>query len=169
MALTIAYCVSLLACFSLLLPSATGQTPVSTTSLPASDSAACNNFVGACVVYDSSDDTAVPYTTTVYTGSSQAPEATTTVTVSGPSSSGDAANACANFTGACVVYNGAETLTDSSHTATTTTTSSPGNREGYIAISKGGGDGYIGEGASTSIGLALISFVLVNVLFCVLL
>lgn len=70
---------------------------------------ACNNFIGACVVYGGGSDGAAEYTTTIYVGSSL-PSPTTVVTFSTttiPATTtvtGSSAGACEGFTGACVVY-----------------------------------------------------------------
>ncbi|KAM3425229.1 hypothetical protein BST61_g7183 [Cercospora zeina] len=160
----------------LLLRIAASQAPTSTVTATTTteEPAACNNFVGACVVYGNDD--ATPYTTTVYEGSDPPADntiSTTTVTISRTSdTTPDAGSARADFTGACVVYGGAEnpshTTTANNGGASNSDDTKPGNSDGYIAAEKGG-DGYIGEAVSLGMGVVvpLITFVLVNIGFAV--
>lgn len=163
----------------LLLRLATSQSPTSivtaTTTETVTEPGACNNFVGACVVYGTGD--VPPYTTTVYAGSNSPADdiiSTTTVTISRTSdTTPDVASACADFTGACVVYGGAEnpsyTTTTPSNGESNSDGTQQGNSDGYIAAEKGDNDGYIGEAVSLSMGVVvpLITFVLVNIGFVV--
>ncbi|KAF2215794.1 hypothetical protein CERZMDRAFT_89995 [Cercospora zeae-maydis SCOH1-5] len=165
--------------FCLLLRIAASQSPAAsiatatTTTETVTELGACNNFVGACVVYGNADTT--PYTITVSAGSHSPADdtvSTTTVTLSRTSdTTPDAGSACADFTGACVVYGGAENpsyTTTANNGGSSSDDTQPGNSDGYIAAEKGG-DGYIGEAVSVGMGVVvpLITFVLVNIGFVV--
>lgn len=128
------------------------STVTATTTVTASESGACENFVGACVVYGSGG--AAPYTTTVYASDASSSPAskpspttvtsTTTVYISyiGSSLAASAAlSPCESFTGACVVY-----ATNPAGTTTYTTTfhNSPPVSS---SSSTSGGSGYIGSGS----------------------
>ena len=126
-------------------------TSTKTVHVTATDYAhACDNFVGACVVYGTYG--AAPYTTTVYVGrsgtaASLTTSTTTIVATTTVSNSGD----CANFVGACVVYatNGRGSASRTVHYAASSTPhSAVGNNQGYIGTKQpDGGDGYIGNAA----------------------
>lgn len=109
---------------------------------------ACENFVGACVVYGSPYGSA-PYTTTVYASqqSNMVTTSTTTVVATTTASNSDA---CSGFVGACVVY-----ATGSGSAPASTVyyggdndPARPGNDQGYIGPGTDGGDGYIGAAPS---------------------
>jgi hypothetical protein len=118
---------------------------------------ACDNFVGACVVYGTANS--APYTTTVYRyapTSTPTPPAPTTVITSTQvvvaTTTASDEGACASFSGACVVYatdgNAASTVYDTSGYAT----QKPGNGQGFIAAGpkgEAGSDGAIGSGAGS--------------------
>lgn len=123
------------------------QTVYATTT--ASNSGACDNFYGACVVYGNGGSAA--YTITVYASSSPTPHTTTAYT--SPTSTFSTstttivqtttvtnANACNNYDGSCVVY------TSNGGAATTIyagSTSTGGN-------GNGNGNGVIGAQATGS-------------------
>jgi hypothetical protein len=145
-------------------------TNTATTTVTAAESGACNNFVGACVVYGTGG--AVPYTTTIYADS----PATSTISVTPTTVTEEASNTahasrpCEHFEGACVVY-----ATGTDGTSYTTTiqngdgdAAATGNRDGLIGV-PGSSDGYIGEASSLNmrIILPLIALVLVNLGFVV--
>jgi hypothetical protein len=127
-------------------------TSTTTVHVTATDYAgACDNFVGACVVYGTAGN--APYTTTVYVGQSPPPPPPPTVTTSTTiilatttaSNRGD----CSNFVGACVVY-----ASNSASAAPVSTVyyngdnnhhNGLGNNQGYIGQAEGGSDGYIGS------------------------
>ena len=111
---------------------------------------ACDNFVGACVVYGTAN--AAPYTTTVYVGRSASPP-TTSITTSTTTiiATTTAANsgACSGFVGACVVYasNAAGSASKTVYYGASAS-ARPGNAQGYIGPKyAGGGDGQIGGAA----------------------
>lgn len=129
---------------------------------------ACDDFVGACVVYGTYAN--APYTTTVYRGrSSDTTSLTTSTTTLVATTTASNSGACSGFVGACVVY-----ATNSGSAASASSTvyyqssnnhNGLGNNQGYIAQgSNGGGNGYIGSGASgrdcSQIGV-LVSLILV--------
>ncbi|EME83178.1 uncharacterized protein MYCFIDRAFT_211264 [Pseudocercospora fijiensis CIRAD86] len=162
---------------TLLLPTiATCQTSTTlvtaTTTVTATESGACNDFVGACVVYGA--EGAAPYTTTVYAGNSETSRTTvtptTTVSIGAADTTADAASACRDFVGACVVYGSA--AAGASYTTTVYNGNSLqttlGNSGGYIGPG-GSSDGYIGEASSLNmrIVIPLISLAVVNVGFFV--
>lgn len=109
---------------------------------------ACNNFVGACVVYGSGTDGAAPYTTTVYV-SGNTPSPTTVVTFSTttiPATrtvTGSSAGACGDFTGACVVYGTGNGAASTTVYASGTPGSGSNDGDGVIGQNSGG-DGQIG-------------------------
>ncbi|KXT09318.1 hypothetical protein AC579_259 [Pseudocercospora musae] len=145
---------------------------MATTTITATESGACNNFVGACVVYGT--EGAAPYTTTVYAGESATSRtivtSTTTISVRAAGTTADAASACQGFVGACVVYG--SDAAGASYTTTVNNGHSPqatlGNSGGYIGPG-GSGDGYIGEASSLNmrIVIPLISLAVVNIGFFV--
>lgn len=156
--------------FSLMFALASSQSTmvvsvISTTTVhaTASDSDACNNFYGACVVYG---DQGAPYTTTVYRDSTTTPTAVTTSTTVVQTTTVTDAGACSNFAGSCVVYGG-----ENGNAAYTTTAAGYqngqgdgqqplGNSDGYIAQNKGGSPAVIGAGTSLiARGCAVLSFV----------
>jgi len=126
---------------------------ISTTTVhaTASDSNACNNFYGACVVYG---DQGAPYTTTVYRDATSAPieVVTSSKTVLQTTTVSDA-GACSNFAGSCVVYGGenggaAYTTTAAGYQGGQPDEQRPlGDSDGYIAQNKGGRSEYIGAGS----------------------
>jgi hypothetical protein len=138
---------------------------VSTTTIHAttSDSDACNNFYGACVVYG---DSGSPYTTTVYRDSTSAPTKVTTSTTIVQTTTVTDAGACSNFAGSCVVYGGenggaAYTTTATGYQSGQADEQRPlGNSDGYIAQGKSDGSGVIGAGSSLAAwSCAIISLV----------
>lgn len=149
---------ALLACcfFTSIICQTSTTAVTATTTLTVTESGACNNFVGACVVYGTGDTDTTPASNT---------KATTTITISETQgTTGDVGSACADFSGACVVY-GAGGLSTTIHGGESNSEiQATGNSDGYIAATRGS-DGYIGEGASISMGVIvpLISFVLLNV------
>lgn len=149
--------------FVLLLCNAAAQvttTVVETTStktvhVTATDYAgACDNFVGACVVYGTHG--AAPYTTTVYRyapTSTSATLVTSTTTLVATTTASDS-GACESFVGACVVYatNEDGAATRSVYYAGSSATARPGNDQGYIGPKQDdGGDGVIGRGAAGTV------------------
>jgi hypothetical protein len=140
---------------------------ISTTTVhaTASDSNACNNFYGACVVYG---DNGAPYTTTVYRDSTSAPtEVTKSTTILHTTTVTDA-GACSNFAGSCVVYGGenggaAYTTTATGYQSGQADGQRPlGNSDGYIAQGKSDGSGVIGAASSLAAwDCALISLIVV--------
>ena len=132
---------------------------ISTTTVHAttSDSDACNNFYGACVVYG---DQGTPYTTTVYRDTTAAPTevVTSSKTVVQTTIVSDA-GACSNFAGSCVVYGGnnggaAYTTTASGYQGGQADGQRPlGNSDGYIAQNKGGREGFIAAGSTLTTGI----------------
>lgn len=116
---------------------------------------ACENFVGACVVYGTQDS--APYTTTVYryapTTSSPLPEPTTVITstqVVVATTTASNEGACASFSGACVVYATDGNAASTVYYAGSSATPRPGNGQGYIGPKEAAsGDGAIGEAASS--------------------
>ena len=141
---------------------------VSTTTIhaTASDSNACKNFYGACVVYG---DQGAPYTTTVYRDTTAAPtEVVTSSTTVVQTTTVSDAGACSNFAGSCVVYGGenggaAYTTTVTGYEGGQADGQRPlGNSDGYIAQNKGGRPAVIGAGSTLTTGrCALISIVAV--------
>lgn len=112
---------------------------------------ACDNFVGACVVYGTAGT--APYTTTIYkynrpssSSTSTYTSTTTILATTTASNSGD----CSGFSGACVVY-----ATNSGRPATSTVYNvggsgnhaGAGNSQGYIGPKEASGDGEIGGAA----------------------
>jgi hypothetical protein len=140
---------------------------VSTTNVhaTASNSDACNNFYGACVVYG---DNGAAYTTTVYRDSTTAPTDVTTSTTIVQTTTVTDAGACSNFAGSCVVYGGesrgaAYTTTATGYQSGQADGQRPlGNSDGYIAQGKGDGSGLIGAASSLAASdCALVSFMVV--------
>lgn len=155
---------ALLACcfFTFSLCQTSTTTAQATTTLTVTESGACNNFVGACVVYGTGENTINAATSNTPASNTRA---TTTVTVSETQgTTGDVGSACAGFSGACVVYGAGGASTTVNGGEGNSETHSTGNGDGYIAATKGS-EGYIGEGASISMGVIvpLVSFVLLNV------
>lgn len=114
---------------------------------------ACNGFFGACVVYG--PEGSAPYTTTVYESTNNLVPTTivTSTVIPEPASTTSSPNACADFTGACVVYG---TNTDGAAQYTTTAYHGGGNGNGQGVIgAQGDGDGYIGA-ARRHIGLEAV-------------
>lgn len=139
------------------------------TTVTATESGACNDFVGACVVYGT--EGAAPYYTTLYAGMSGTSRIVTTSTTTlsriteSIGTTADAAGACQDFVGACVVYGTG--AAGASYTTTVYNGNSPqatlGNSDGYIGPA-GDSDGYIGEASSINmrvvlpfIGLAVVN------------
>lgn len=125
-------------------------TSTKTVHVTATDySGACDNFVGACVVYGTTRN--APYTTTVYVGGASPPppppsvttSTTTIVAITTASNSGD----CSGFVGACVVY-----ATNSANAPSSTVYyaggnsqhSAVGNAQGYIGPKEPSNQGFIG-------------------------
>jgi hypothetical protein len=140
---------------------------VSTTTVhaTASDSDACNNFYGACVVYGNHG---APYTTTVYRDSTTSPTDVTTSTTIVQTTTVTDAGACSNFAGSCVVYGGenggaAYTTTATGYQSGRADGQRPlGNSDGYIAQGKGDGSGVIGAASSLAAwNRALFSLIVV--------
>lgn len=109
---------------------------------------ACENFVGACVVYGSPYGSA-PYTTTVYASQQSNTIITPTTTIVATTTASNS-GACSGFVGACVVY-----ATGSGNAPASTVyyggendPSRPGNDQGYIGPATDGGDGFIGAASS---------------------
>lgn len=117
------------------------------------DQGACDNFVGACVVYGST--AGAPYTTTVYVGNgspttsptptSWVTSTTTLLATTTVSNSG----ACSGFSGACVVYgtDGNSAPTSTVYYASGSSSrpdGKPGNSQGYIGPKNNDGNGVIG-------------------------
>ena len=138
-------------------------TSTTTVHVTATDYAgACDNFVGACVVYGTANS--APYTTTVYRGRSSSPPSTTTsTTVIVATTTASNSGACASFVGACVVY-----ATDSAHGPASTVYYNGngnnnnnhhglGNAQGYIGKDPNGGDGYIGGASMVQSSRAIIA------------
>lgn len=127
---------------------------VSTTTVhaTASDSDACNNFYGACVVYGGNGS---PYTTTVYRDSTPSPTEVTTSTTIVQTITVTDAGACSNFAGSCVVYGGenggaAYTTTVAGNQGGQAAGHQPlGNSDGYIAQHKSPRPAVIGAASST--------------------
>jgi hypothetical protein len=123
----------------------------------ASDSDACNNFYGACVVYGNQG---APYTTTVYRDTTSAPTevVTSSKTVVQTTTVSDA-GACSNFAGACVVYGGenggaAYTTTAAGYQGSQPDGQRPlGDSDGYIAQNKGGHPESFSAGSSLAMGM----------------
>lgn len=145
---------------SLMIASARSQSTmvvsvVSTTTVhaTASDSDACNNFYGACVVYGGNES---PYTTTVYRDSTAAPTEVVTSTTIVHTTTVTDAGACSNFAGSCVVYGGvnggaAYTTTVAGSQGGQAAGQQPlGNSDGYIAQHKSPHPAVIGVGSSLS-------------------
>jgi hypothetical protein len=138
---------------------------ISTTTVhaTASDSDACNNFYGACVVYGGQGEA---YTTTVYRDTTATPTDVTTSTTIVQTTTVSDAGACSNFAGSCVVYGGenggaAYTTTAAGYHGGQGNGQRPlGNSDGYIAQDKGGSLAVIGAGSSLAMGkFALMSAV----------
>jgi hypothetical protein len=113
---------------------------------------ACENFVGACVVYGTYGN--APYTTTVYVGQQSTtppppPTITTSTTTIVATTTASNSGACSGFVGACVVYatNSRNAPASTVYYAGSSASARPGNAQGYIGESSGDSDGYIG-GAS---------------------
>jgi hypothetical protein len=158
-ALLLSLLVALAHCQSTLIISVVSTTTVHAT---ASDSNACNNFYGACVVYGG--ENASPYTTTVYRESTVVVTSTTAV----QTTTVDDAGACSDFAGSCVVYGGQNG--EAAYTTTVTGYQSGqaggqrplGDSDGYIAQHKSQAPGVIGAGTSlASWRCAFISLVAV--------
>jgi hypothetical protein len=132
---------------------------ISTTTVhaTASDSDACNNFYGACVVYGNQG---APYTTTVYRDTTSAPTAvvTSSKTVVQTTTVSDA-GACSDFAGSCVVYGGenggaAYTTTVTGYQGGQVDGQRPlGDSDGYIAQNKGSRPELIGAGSTLATGI----------------
>ena len=140
-------------------------TRTTTIHITATDySGACDNFVGACVVYGTAGN--APYTTTVYVGQSRPsppppppPTVTTSTTTILATTTASNSGACKSFVGACVVYaSNAATAAPASTVYYHGGHTGPGNNQGYIGQASGNSDGYIG-GASvhrwSHVGVAL--------------
>ncbi|KAF2163795.1 hypothetical protein M409DRAFT_25976 [Zasmidium cellare ATCC 36951] len=176
-----------LLCLSLFLAIANCQTSTTlvtatttVTSSATDNGGACNDFVGACVVYGGPGGA---YTTTVYAASSPRPTvvtATTTTTVTyipAEQATTGAVSACQNYEGACVVYGtnaqGSAQYTTTVFAGASNSGQNNGNNggAGLIGGSNGNGDGYIGpSGAaslSTPVALSLASLLIVNLGFLV--
>ena len=111
---------------------------------------ACDNFVGACVVYGTNGN--APYTTTVYVGQQSTipppppPTITTSTTTIVATTTASNSGACSGFVGACVVYatNSRNAPASTVYYAGSSASARPGNAQGYIGESSGDSDGYIG-------------------------
>ena len=129
-------------------------TSTTTVHVTATDYAgACDNFVGACVVYGTARN--APYTTTVYVGGSSPhpsppppPSVTTSTTTIVATTTASKSGDCSGFVGACVVY-----ATNSHSNAPASTVyyaggnnqqSGVGNAQGYIGPKASTGGGFIG-------------------------
>lgn len=161
----------------LLVTIVSGQTSTAivteTTTITATNSGACNNFIGACVVYGG--DGGAPYTTMVHGSSDMSPSntvSTTTVSVTegAAGSTADISGVCNGFTGACVVY---ETAAGGGIDSTTIYDSNgdplaTGNSDGYIGPADSS-EGYIGQAAGLGLGIIgpLVAWMLVNLGFFV--
>jgi hypothetical protein len=140
---------------------------ISTTTVhaTASDSDACNNFYGACVVYGGNES---PYTTTVYRDSTSAPTTIVISTTIVQTTTVTDAGACSNFAGSCVVYGGenggaAYTTTVAGYQAGQTAGQQPlGNSDGYIAQHESHHPAVMGVGSSLAVWrCAIVSLVIV--------
>lgn len=146
-------------------------TSVVTTTV--TESAACQNFVGACVVFPTAGDPAPATTAPPLTATTATATTTKTVYLSNSATSSDfaASNACADFTGACVIYgsntDGASAYTTVNDPASSSAAAGGGgnNGEGTIALTKTPDNpGYIAAAPPLSmwtiapiIGLALLN------------
>lgn len=141
---------------------------ISTTTIHAtnSDSNACNNFYGACVVYG---DNGAPSTTTIYRDTTARPtDATASTTIIRTTTVSDA-GACSDFAGSCVVYGGENgeaaytTTANSQHGSAAAGQQPLGNSDGYIAKHKGQRPAVVGAGASLSAQACITALFLVLV------
>lgn len=168
----------LLLCLLLVLSSAdTSTTVVSVTStttvhVTATDyTGACENFVGACVVYGTYGN--APYTTTVYVGQQSPPPpppppptvttSTTTIVATTTASNSDA---CSGFVGACVVYatNSRNAPQSTVYYAGSSNAPRPGNNQGYIGSGQGDSQGYIGGAPRIKLSSTAFAFGLLGAL-----
>ena len=154
-------------------------TSTTTVHVTATDyTGACENFVGACVVYGTYGN--APYTTTVYVGQQSPPPGpppppptvTTSTTTIVATTTASNSGACSGFVGACVVYatNSGNAPASTVYYAGSNDPARPGNAQGYIGQSAGDSNGYIGSASYTKVSFtALVLSTIVCVLGLVLL